>query len=633
MSLLIAHGSWAAPQKANQAPDPAGKRMIVQEGIAIEFSMQLPRAGNRSSGKFREGDDVAFRYTITNTATGSPLTGARPAAWMSLRGETGEARTCREIVQGVLSGSLFSQAELDLNAYYVLALNDDATITVVDPLYGFGGSKLLALVSLKSPGEDWVLTADEERLFVSLPESNQIAVIDTTSWKPIMNLEVGTRPSQLALQPDQRYLWVAHGADGSSAKDPGVTVITAGELGIAARISTGRGPHQIALSDDDHFAFVSNRAEGTVSIIDVRELRKIRDIITGREPASVAFSPLSKMAYVVNEGDGTLVVIDGNRPGIVARVPAEPGLGQIGFAPGGRLGFVVNPEKDLVHILDAATNRIVQTGDVEDGPDQVAFSKDLAYIRHRGSETVLMIPLTQVGVEGKPVPVVAFPGGQNPFGKAARPSPADAIVQAPGANAVLVANPADKAIYFYQEGMAAPMGSFSNYSREPRAVLVVDRSLRERSPGIYETTARLGRAGLYDVAFLLDAPPRVHCFEVAVEPNPDLAQTGKGPSVAIVPLATSRVVPVGERVRLQFKLIDPDTKQAKAGLNDVRALTFLAPGIWQRRHLAQPVSEGVYEIEFVPPQPGIYYVYIECPTLGLGLNNPQYLVLEAQSVE
>ncbi len=632
--ILTAHCLEATPQEVDRSPGEIRQR-IVQEGIAIEFSMQPARASNKSSGKLQEGDDAVFRYTITHTVTGTPLTGANPAAWMSLRREnkTAQARTCREIVQGFLSGSFFSQAELDLNTYYVLALNDDATITVVDPLYGFGGTKLLALVSLKSPGEDWVLTADEERLFVSLPESNQVAVIDATSWQPIANLEVGPHPTRLALQADQRYLWVAHGAAGSPAQVSGVTVVTAAELGIAARISTGRGAHQIALSDDDRFAFVTNRDEGTVSIIDVRELRKIKDIKTGPQPSSVSFSSLSKMAYVVNEGDGTIVVIDGNHQGIVARVQAEPGLGQIKFAPSGRLGFVVNPEKDLVHILDAATNRIVQTGDVEDGPDQVAFSKELAYIRHRGSETVLMIPLTQVGVEGKAVPVVDFPGGQNPFGKAVRPSPSDAIVQAPGANAVLVANPADKAIYFYQEGMAAPMGSFSNYSREPRAVLVVDRSLRERSPGVYETTARLRRAGLYDVAFLLDAPRLVHCFEIAVEPNPHLAQTGKARSVTIMPLVTNRVVPVGERVRLQFRLIDPETKQPKTDLTDVRALTFLAPGIWHQRHLAQPVRDGIYEIEFVPPQPGIYYVYLECPSLGLALNNPQYLVLEAQSVE
>ena len=63
----------------------------------------------------------------------------------------------------------------------------------------------------------------------------------------------------------------------------------------------------------------------------------------------------------------------------------------------------------------------------------------------------------------------------------------------------------DKTVYFYKEGMAAPMGSFSNYGCQPRAVLVVDRSLRERgSPGVYETTVRLRKPGEYDVVFFLE---------------------------------------------------------------------------------------------------------------------------------
>ena len=46
---------------------------------------------------------------------------------------------------------------------------------------------------------------------------------------------------------------------------------------------------------------------------------------------------------------------------------------------------------------------------------------------------------------------------------------------------MLVANAADQAVYYYREGMAAPMGTFKTYSCEPLAVMVVDRSLRERS--------------------------------------------------------------------------------------------------------------------------------------------------------
>lgn len=611
--------------------EKSDKNKIVYQGIAVEFSMEQAQPEKKQSARFREGDDVVFRFKINDVATGTGLARANPAAWMYIQpdSKTKEAPTCTQRIKEFLSGSIFSQAELDLNSFYVLALNQDATITVVDPLFGFGGTKLLALVALKSTGEDWAMAADRTKLFVSMPDSNKVAVVETSSWNVINNLDVGPRPTRVALQPDEQYLWVTYGSD---SKQSGVTVVTSDRLAVAARIPTGKGSHQMAFTDDNRYGLVTNEDDDTLSVIDIRKLTKIKDIKTGRKPVSIAYSALSRMAYITH-ADGTITAVDPNRQEIVARITADAGLGQIKFAPGGRLGFVVNPEKDVVYILDSTTNRIVQTAKVERGPDQIAFSNTLAYVRHRESETVLMIPLDVVGTEGKPVPLTDFPGGQFPFGKVSRPSPADGILQAPGMSAVLVANPADKTIYFYKEGMAAPMGNFSNYSREPRAVLVLDRSLREVSPGVYETAAKLKNPGLYNVAFLLNTPRIVHCFEVEIDPNPEMAKRREGPSVSIEPLFKNQLMRAGEPFRLRFKLIHPTTKEPKSGLTDVKVMTFLAPGIWHKRWLARSIGEGVYEIDFTPPQKGTYYIYIESPSTGLTFNNSQPFILEAKGAE
>ena len=101
---------------------------------------------------------------------------------------------------------------------------------------------------------------------------------------------------------------------------------------------------------------------------------------------------------------------------------------------------------------------------------------------------------------------------------------ADSIVLAPEGNSVILANPVDKTLYYYQEGMAAPMGNFQNYRREPLAVLVVDRSLRETAPGVYSTTVKLPASGHYDVAFLTDSPRISHCFDAVADPNPVLKE-------------------------------------------------------------------------------------------------------------
>jgi YVTN family beta-propeller protein len=603
---------------------------IVRDDLAVQFSLALIQQPPAAVTQPREGDDVVFRFTMTDATTGAPLRRVYPAAWMAWRssGEITDTQTCLKKAETFIGGSLLAVADLDLTTYYVLTLNHDATLTVVDPRFGFGGTKLLALIQLRGSGEDWVLTTDQGRLFVSMPDAQQVAAVDTAAWRVLTNLDVGPHPSRLALQPDEHYLWVTYGTAGGEPADSGVAVITTAGLEVVARIATGAGPHDIVFSADNRFAFVTNTAAGTVSIIDVRQLAKIKDLPTGRQPTSIAFSALAHTVAVVHAGDGSIAVVDAERHEIVARLQAEPGLGPIKFAPGGRLGFVVHAEQKVVHIIDAATNRLVQTVDVEEGPDQIAFSDKLAYVHHRGTGTVLMIPLDQVGSEGQPVPVASFPAGQHPPDKASRPSPADSIVQAPGANAVLVANPADRVVYFYKEGMAAPMGHFSNYKREPRAVLVVDRSLRERSPGVYETIARIPRPGLYDVVFFVNSPRLVHCFEVVIAANPELADRGPTPQVHVVPLLGAHTVPVGSKVHLPFKLTDPRTQSPKTDLEDVNVLVYLAPGIWHKRQWAAHAGEGVYTIDFVPPQAGIYYVSLECRSLGLPFNNPHYLVLE-----
>ena len=97
-------------------------------------------------------------------------------------------------MQSFLQASFTRQPTVDLNAYFVLALNNEAKHLRHRSAVGFGGSKLYTLVPLKSPGEDWVLTSDNKRLYVSMPQSNQVAVIDLRSWKVIANIDAGMKP-------------------------------------------------------------------------------------------------------------------------------------------------------------------------------------------------------------------------------------------------------------------------------------------------------------------------------------------------------------------------------------------------------------------------------------------------------
>ncbi|HET6977909.1 MAG TPA: cytochrome D1 domain-containing protein [Pyrinomonadaceae bacterium] len=616
LSLLVVQVS---AQDVGQSPKPSQTpEAVTDQGVSIEFRVSPIKRKVMNSSGLIAGEEANISFNITGTNGAVPLSNLRPAVWIDQRPgkDRSDLKECRDKIQTFLQSSLSRRPILDLNSYFVLTLNQEGNISVIDPLSGFGGSKLYNLIALPGPGEDWVLQTQENRLYVSIPAVNQIAVIETTTWKTLGNIDTGMKPGRVALQHDGKYLWVGN--------EGGVTVIDTTTLKVAAQIPTGAGNHEIVFSDDDRFAFVTNKQDGTLTIVDTRKLARVKDLKVGPQPIAVALSSLSNALYVANEEDGSIAVVDPVRLEILTRLKTSPGLKALRLQPDGPYGFVLNPGLNSVFVFDLPSNKLVHKITVGPGADQITFTKQFAYVRSTASEFVTMIKLTDLAKEAA---LSRFPAGQKAPKEAEVSSLAEAIVPAPEEGAVLVANPADKMIYYYSEGMAAPMGSFQNYRRIPKALLVLDNGLRETKRGLYSTTIRLDAPGYYDAVFLLDSPRAIHCFSFAVDENPALP---KPTATALkVQQLTSESPLVGKSYTLRFKLID-GAGEPKSNLNDLGVLVFLAPGIWQERVAAKPIGAGVYEMSFTPPQAGVYYVHFRIPSLDVPFSQITPLVLETK---
>ncbi|HEX2121314.1 MAG TPA: YncE family protein [Thermoanaerobaculia bacterium] len=577
----------AAPQQSSAA------KRIVKDGVAVELSM----------GAVKD-NDVEVRFQITNADNGAPITGLNPIAWIDRYTTTPTDDSCKAKIKSFLGGSLQARPEADLNTYSVVTLNRDATVSVIDPLLGFGGSKLLALVMLGGEGADWALTPDQRTLFVSVPVLNEVVAIDTQTWKIATRIAVGQKPQRIALQPDAGYLWVATAE--------GVSVIDAAERRAIANVTVGAGEHEFAFSRDSRYAFVSNKGGASVSVVDVRDPKQVRTVATAASPVALTYSALSNAVYVGHE-DGTIVVIDAAGHEVRNRVATTAGLRTIGFSPDGRWGFVLNTADDTVKVLDSSTDRIVQSITVAGDPDKVSFTDLYAYVRAAGSEEVSMIRLSTVE-EGKEPAISRFPSGQTAPEYASGPALPAAIVPAPEQGAVLVSNPADKMIYYYSEGMAAPMGSFQNYRREPLGVLAVSRNLRETQPGVYSTTVRLAKGGRFDVPFLLDSPKMTQCFDYSVELLSDAKATEETASVKIERLFETSAG-AGSPFNVRVRVTDGKSGKPLNDVKDLRVLTF-TPALHQTRTFARAVGDGVYEAIVTPADEGVYYVFFEASSLG-----------------
>jgi hypothetical protein len=615
----------AAPPAA--APTPvAVPQKLVKGGAVVEFSALPPGSTGAEPRPLMEGDYTEVRFRMTDATSGLPMRGLSPSAWMdvgrALPGAPEEQQQCKDRVALYLKGLVGVRPLVDLNSYYLLVLNQDASISVIDPLVGMTGkTSLYATVVMERPGADWIKSRDGRWLFVSMPRAGKVAVVDTETFRVKAQVETGEEPMRVALQPDGRYLWV--GNDASSAGESGVTVLDTESLKPVARIPTGRGHHELAFTQDDRYAFVSNRDEGTVSVIDIAKLEKVKDLKTGPLPISLAFSSLSQVLYVADGKDGTITAIDGSRLEQVSRLSAKPGLGPMRFSQDGRWGLVVNPSEHVVHVIDATENRLAHTLSVSGQPYQLGITRAFAYVRSLDSERVGMINLSTLG--GEQPRVQGFAAGATAPNLAGDLSIASSISQASTEAAVFVVNPADNTTYFYMEGMNSPMGSFGNYGHNARAVEVVDRSLKEVEPGVYATHLRIPAAGKYDVAFLLDSPRVLHCFSLEAKPNPAVKHALGALELQYLDFPTR--VPAGQTPRLRFTLAEAETHQPATGLKDVKVLTYLAPGRHRAEVSAREVEAGVYEVEPALAGAGAYYVYVSVPSKKVRYGGLSYRTL------
>jgi len=624
--LVVSAGCSRESGETEAEQDP---HRITREGVNVEFSVvPLGGVGEVTAGQWA---DVTFR--VTDAGTGDPIKGRYPAAWMDI-GEAWEAMgerpmSCKDRVATYLQGIVGVRPMIDLNSHFLLVMNRDNSISVIDPAVGITGiTNLFAQINLSRPGADWVLNSDNKRLFVSMPTAGRVAMADTESFSVTHEIEAGDNPMRVELQRDQRYLWV--GNDSADPGKSGVTVIDAQDLEPVNFIQTGAGHHEIAFTDGDRYAFVTNRNGGTVTVIDVQSLEKIKDIETGPKPMAVAYSALGSAVYVTDADAGTITVIDPEKLEIRATLEVEPGIGPLRFTRDGRWGMAVNTSTDTVFVIDSSSDRLAHAISVGKQPYQVNFTNSLAYVRSLGTQDVGLIPMSELDGDETP-PVTYIPAGQQPPGAVAEISIADSIVPSvKEAAAAYIVNQAEGTVSYYMEGMGAPMGSFRNYGHEARAITIVDRSLAEVSPGLYRGRVKIPVEGLYDVAFMFDSPQFLHCFTTLVVPD----ETKKGENAGKLAVnfeLDNRYLTVNEPKTIRFRLEDMETRQPAGNLQDVSVLYYRSDGRGRVERPAQSLGGGLYETSILVSMPATYYVYVGVPSQGLQYSDQPFLSLIASS--
>lgn len=611
MKRLAALALMLVVVAANAAGDPAATQHFERGGVAIDFSL------TPLDGSLRAGGDAQATLRVSDARTGLPLSGMRPHAWISRRASEMLAAEslCIDKARALASGTLASRADIDLNSFRVLTLNHDKTISVINPLISFGATKLENLIVLPASGADWVLSQDTKTLAVSMPELDSIALIDTASRKVVARLAtgLGSQPQRLALAPDGR-VWVGLEGSGEVAWfDP---VLAASQPVLRARLQVGRGLLSFAFSTDKRHAFVSNSASDRVSVIDAARAERVAEVRVGKTPVAMAYGAASRRLYVALLNEPAIAVIEADQPADVKRIAVAGGVNAIGFEPSGRFAIALSQFDSSVTVIDSADHTVVGRSGVVNEPDQLFFTQRYAYVHGMGSEKFSLLDLAELRA-GTVAPLDIQAGRQAPTIEPEHIGRGPMMAPTPDGNAVMIANAPDRTLYFYQEGMMAPMGTFSNYGRAPRSVMVLDHSLRESGPGIYSATVHLTHAGRFDVPVVIDQPRLINCFAAEVATDPKGPSERTRVSVAVQRVDVGRLLTAQRPSELRFRITDTASGAAVPGLADARALVFQPPGVWQQRVPLEDLGDGHYALKEYFPHKGLFNIMIAVPSRGL----------------
>ncbi|NOT10525.1 MAG: YncE family protein [Methylococcaceae bacterium] len=610
----------------------------VQEHVENNLQLQLTLSSKATINPV--GDtNTNYRITLrtTDATTHQSVGNINPRAWLSLRRSEQVAveTSCEAKVRSFASGKLTTRADVDLNSYLLITLNQDKTVALINPQISWSNSQLAGIVQLPEQGLDWVLTKDGKWLYVTMPEASAVALIDATTHSLVTTIATGSgsKPTRIALTPDEQSLWV--GLDHT----PTIAVFDRGEKPKVKIVSVNEGLHQISFTPDSRIAVVTNTAANTVSILDATTQKKLGDIEVPNTPLKAVWVEKAERFYVSSLNDTQLRVIDPDKRVVDGQIEVGRGIVDIASDPQGRYLWVVNQLEAKTTVIDSATNTKVAFANVTAEPDQIAFTADYAYFRGLGSEKFALVNRKQLEriAGGKPgEKIIELSVTQIQAGEKAPATLPDAvgvaamIVSVPEQNGVMIASAPGRTIYYYVEGMMVPMGTFDNYRRIPRALMILNRSLQETAPGVFEAPVSIEKTGNYDIAVMIDQPRLLHCFTAKFEGEFNNDKQKEQTKIMLELLPLKDQPHASAETFISYKLRDASTKQPVTGIQDARLLAFEPPGLWQKREWLQEVEKGIYQATVIFPHAGRFNLLIEALSKRLEFTGQSLQMVEVQ---
>jgi YVTN family beta-propeller protein len=155
----------------------------------------------------------------------------------------------------------------------------------------------------------------------------------------------------LTVDEGARRLYVSHGTQ--------VEVLDVDSGAIVGKIENTQGVHGIAIAPDVGRGFVSNGQSSTVTIFDLKTLKKIAEVPTGKKPDAIIYDPATSRVFAFNGGSNSSTVIEAADGKVAGTIDLGGGPE---FAAADGNGYVYNNLEDesLVLKINSRTLKVEQ---------------------------------------------------------------------------------------------------------------------------------------------------------------------------------------------------------------------------------------------------------------------------------
>ncbi|WP_310535170.1 cytochrome D1 domain-containing protein [Novosphingobium sp.] len=278
--------------------------------------------------------------------------------------------------------------------------------------------------------------ASADVLIVGNKGEDTVSFISLKSGKLCARVSTGKAPHEIAISPDGRQAAVvAYGGTSidlfnireqrlvrridlaPNAGPHGIAWISAGRIAVTfdrsnsvalidprdlsfTSVATGqRGSHMLAVSPDGRRAHVANILSGSVTVIDLDRMVKLRDIATGGNPEAIAITRDGKDLWVGDHSGPRVRVIDLATGKLAATLPTDPFAIRLAMTPDGKTAVASNFQSGTLSLFDVRSRRPLRTiklsGSAKAMQVTIAISNNsrLAYVAETGSDQIAEVDL------------------------------------------------------------------------------------------------------------------------------------------------------------------------------------------------------------------------------------------------